>query len=110
VLRREAPSLFSVNRTIFRIRDRQAHLPNPATGIGHRSPTRGRVVTTPFPLPGIRVLISDCAAPRTNSQVPSDLPVEQRELFRRVLTTLNACEIPYAVAGAFAPQLPSRVR
>jgi hypothetical protein len=53
---------------------------------------------------GIPAVMGDSNLPRTSSSVPPELPTEQRELFRRVLTTLNACEIPYAVAGAFALQ------
>lgn len=55
-------------------------------------------------LDSIRNLMVDPVAPRTSSSVPPELPAEQRELFRRVLTILNACEIPHAIAGAFALQ------
>jgi hypothetical protein len=48
--------------------------------------------------------MTDLPGPRTSSSVPPDLPSEQHDLFRRVLNTLNACEIPYAVTGAFALQ------
>ncbi|MGZ4789991.1 MAG: nucleotidyltransferase [Terriglobales bacterium] len=39
--------------------------------------------------------------PKTSSQ-PSEVPREQVELFRDVLTDLENCRVPYAVSGAFS--------
>lgn len=39
--------------------------------------------------------------PKTSSQ-PSDVPKEQVDLFRDVLTELENCRMPYAVSGAFS--------